>query len=172
MTNEPLPIDEVLESPEDFEAVYEAHAPIIYRFLFWRTQNQALSEDLTSSVFEKAWRARTSFRGGSSKAWLLRIARNVLTDHWRKRADIPVEDMNVIAGADDRDMSEALDLKFQARELHKALRRLPEDMRRVVELRFIEGLSCREVAQELHLSESNVRVIQYRALKKLRGYLS
>jgi RNA polymerase sigma-70 factor (ECF subfamily) len=172
MPDKSLPTNDVIETADDFEVAYKKHAPLVYRFLFWRTQNEALSEDLTSNVFEKAWRARSSFHGGSTCAWLMRIARNVLTDHWRKKGDLPVEDIELVAGEDSKDMSEALDKELEATKLRAALAKLPPEMRQVVEFRFLQGLSGREVAARLSLSESNVRVIQYRALKKLRGYLS
>lgn len=160
------------ESNDEFEAIYEANAPLIYRFMFWRTKNRALAEDLTSSVFEKAWRSRRSFKGGSAKAWLHRIARNTLIDHWRKRQDFLFEDpAHMDIASENAGPDEALDQAMLIESLRRAIAKLPEDMRRVVELRFIEGLSAKQVGQELGLSESNVRVIQYRALRKLRSYL-
>jgi RNA polymerase sigma-70 factor, ECF subfamily len=163
----------MIDSSDEFEVIYESNAPLIYRFMFWRTKDEALSEDLTSSVFEKAWRSRGSFKGGSAKAWLYKIAHNTLVDHWRKKHDLPVGDETVLdrAANDVAGPEVALDRSMQAEELHRALARLPEDMRKIVELRFIERRSCRQVGEQLGLSESNVRVIQYRALRKLKGYL-
>lgn len=152
--------------------MYESNAPLIYRFMFWRTKDSMLSQDLTSNVFEKAWRTRNSFTGGSTKAWLYRIARTTLIDYWRKKKEIS-DDGTITSQviSDSPDMSEALDQSFELEELHKALLKLPAEMYEVVRLRFIEGLSTRDVAEELDISEGNVRIIQYRALKKLRGYI-
>jgi RNA polymerase sigma-70 factor (ECF subfamily) len=160
------------ETPEDFEDMYKAHQPLIYRFLFWRAKDEMLAQDLTSKVFEKAWRTRKSFTGGSSKAWLYRIARTTLIDYWRKKKEI-LDDGTITSQvvSNSPEMSEVLDQSFELEKLHQALLRLPAEMYEVVRLRFIEGLSAREVAEELGISESNVRVTQYRALKKLRGYL-
>lgn len=69
-------------------------------------------------------------------------------------------------------LGEVLDKKLEARRMILALAKLPEDMRSVVSLRFLQGYSVRETAEALGLSEANVRVVQYRALKKLRGTLS
>lgn len=152
--------------------MYESNAPLIYRFMFWRTKDSMLSQDLTSNVFEKAWRTRNSFTGGSTKAWLYRIARTTLIDYWRKKKEIS-DDGTITSQviSDSPDMSEALDQSLELEELHKALLKLPAEMYEVVRLRFIEGLSTRDVAEELDISEGNVRIIQYRALKKLRGYI-
>jgi RNA polymerase sigma-70 factor (ECF subfamily) len=172
MAKESLGNEEMLDSTDNFEAVYESHARSIYRFLYWRTKNVQLSEDLTSSVFEKAWRSRGSFHGGSVRAWLYRIARNVLIDHWRKKKDFLVEDADSLhEEAAGPSISERLDQDVMLRRLHKALDTLPGDIRSVINLRFIEGLSCKQVAEKLDLGESNVRVIQYRALRKLRNHL-
>ena len=160
----------MLESEDDFAEAYESYSPRIFRFLFWRTRDNELSEDLTSSVFEKAWRSRASFNGGSVQAWLYKIAHNVLTDHWRKRKDVAVEDMDTIADATE-DSAESLDRAMKIQKLEQALRKLPKEMQEIVNLRFIEGLSSKDVAKRLRLSESNVRVIQYRALKRIRKEL-
>lgn len=162
----------MLESTEDFETVYETYSQDVYRFMLWRTQNNELSQDLTSHVFEKAWRARTSFQGGSVKAWLYRIARNTLVDHWRKKQDLIVEDTDILPESTVTDhTAEDLDKAAEILKLRQAVADLPTEMRAIVRLRFIHNLSSRDVAQRLHMSEGNVRVIQYRALKKLRERL-
>lgn len=172
MGKESLHNTDMLESSEDFETAYETYANDVYRFMLWRTQNNELSQDLTSHVFEKAWRARTSFQGGSVKAWLYRIARNTLVDHWRKKQELIVEDTDTLQeNIVNDDTAEALDKEAELQKLRQAIAGLPTEMRAVVKLRFISNLSSREVAKQLHMSEGNVRVIQYRALKKLRERL-
>lgn len=171
MDDDSLDKEEMLESPDNFEAAYESHSKAIYKFLFWRTKDVQLSEDLTSSTFGKAWASRKSFRGGSEQAWLYRIARNVLVDYWRKKKELFVEDTDDLQADVRPSAGELLDKKMQLHDLQKALDKLPEDMHAVITLRFIEGQTCRQVATTLNLSESNVRVIQYRALKKLRAQL-
>lgn len=171
MSDASLPSEEMSES-EEFEAAYHSYASPIYRFLFWRTHDAALSEDLTSSVFEKAWRSRKSFQGGSQRAWLYRIAHNVLIDHWRKQQSVPNDDVEKLQEAPTvDDASTQLDRVLLVQRLQQAVHKLPDPMKQVVYLRFIEGLSARQVGQRLGLSENNVRIIQYRALRKLRGYL-
>ena len=172
MAEDTLETEEMLESPDDFTAAYESHAKPIYRFLYWRTRDADLSEDLTSSVFEKAWRSRRSFKGGSVQAWLYRIARNLLTDHWRRKQDVPSSDIDALPEAVVEDTAGLeLDQALAVRRLQQALAKLPPEMRSVVQLRFIERLPAKRVARQLGLSESNVRVIQYRALRKLRSFL-
>lgn len=171
MDDEPLNTKGMTDSADEFEAAYNDYGQSIYRFLLWRTKDAELSEDLTSSVFEKAWRSRRNFHGGSMRAWLYRIARNMLIDHWRRKHDVPLEDVDTVVEPAASNMDAALDAEREAAHLQTAMRQLPEVMRLVVEARFIKGQSCKETAAQLGLSEANVRVIQYRALRKLRGYL-
>jgi RNA polymerase sigma-70 factor (ECF subfamily) len=171
MRKKPLSTSVMSNPPEDFESMYEVNQPLIYKFMFWRTQDKMLAQDLTSSVFEKAWRTRGNFKGGSAKSWLFRIARTTLIDHWRARKDIANDELVSEAMDDRADPGEILDKEMRLDQLRAAVSRLPTEMRQVVELRFVRGLSTRETAERLGLSEANARVIQYRALKKLKGYL-
>ena len=172
MSKKTLSTSAMLESEDEFAEMYQSYQQPIYRFLFWRTRDQATSDDLTSSVFEKAWRARSSFHGGSVQAWLYRIARNVLTDYWRRKQTVPLEHAEQVVNEDVVDIAEQLDIDQAVAEMRTALRQLPREMQRLVELRFIEGLSARQVAQRLNMTEGNVRVVQYRALKRMRKLLS
>lgn len=158
-----------LDSAEEFEAVYQQYAQPIYRFIYWQTQNPDQAQDLTSLVFERAWRARASFKGGSVQAWLYRIARNSVIDHWRKKKELLVDDVEGLTETPaDNQAPYDFDQERLLERLTEALATLPGELRAVVVLRFIEGLSARQVAEILEISEVNVRVIQYRALKKMR----
>jgi RNA polymerase sigma-70 factor (ECF subfamily) len=172
MRKKPLPANAMDDVGENFDGLYEANQPLIYRFMFWRTKDEMLAQDLTSHVFEKAWRTRTSFTSGSDKAWLFKIARTTLIDYWRKKKDL--SDDGTLAAeleSDAPSLEETASLHLELERLHTALLKLPVEMHEVVKLRFMEGLSARETGERLHMSEANVRVVQYRALKKLRGYL-
>jgi RNA polymerase sigma-70 factor (ECF subfamily) len=171
MAKEPLPTTEMTDKTDQFEVLYRSNQPLIYRFMFWRTQDKMLAEDLTSNVFEKAWRTRASFTGGSAKAWLYKIAHTTIVDYWRKKKEVKDDDAVVEAVSDVAALDEALDQDLAVAELQKALARLPKGMYEVVQLRFVKGQSGRETAVQLGMSEANVRITQYRALKKLRDYL-
>src|ERR1700691_2298571 len=109
MDDEPLENEEMIDSSDNFEAVYESHARSIYKFLFWRTKDAQLSEDLTSSTFEKAWTSRDGFHGGSVKAWLYRIARNTLIDYWRKKQPLYIDDTDTLQAVNRPAVAELLD---------------------------------------------------------------
>ena len=160
-------------SRDNFAAAYEKHYQEILRFLLSRTQDEAVAQDLAGETFYKAWRSRASFRyQATPRAWLFRIARNTLTDYWRKKKEVPLSAEEV-----DRVVSSAPLPPMTAQRqsdtllLMAALDHLPGRMKSIVLLRFIEGLSAREVARRLKITEGNVRVTQYRALLKLREIL-
>jgi len=170
MADKSLHTKQVLGSKDDFGMAYEAHSRSIYRFFYWRTRDSQLSEDLTSNVFEKAWRSRSSFKGGSITAWLYRIASNLLIDHWRVKPTLPLaEEDTLSSGAEE--IGVTLDKQIAADQLTRAISKLSPEMRQVVMLRFMEDFSARQVAKKLGTSEGNVRVIQYRALKQIRKHL-
>lgn len=151
--------------------MYKQYADDIFRFLLVHVREDQLAEDLTADTFLKAWQRLSGFDGKYARAWLYTIARNNLTDYWRKKKTDKIEDENEII--DERPSSdEKLDAKMQAEVINKAVGGLPTDMKSVVALRFMQGYSVKQTAEALSLSESNVRVIQYRALKKLKGVLS
>lgn len=150
--------------------MYTNYADDIYRFLFVHVRDVQLAEDLTADTFTKAWNQFGSFRGRHERAWLYTIARNCLTDYWRKKRPVPLDEaFEVVDDAPSHD--EIVDKKMQAKRVIKAVNALPDDMKSVVTLRFFQGYSVRDTAQALEVTEANVRVIQYRALKKLQGVL-
>jgi RNA polymerase sigma-70 factor (ECF subfamily) len=162
----------LLNTTQDFEEAYLSYAEKIYRFLYWQTRDQAVAEDLTGEAFSRAWRRRQSFRDGSVQAWLFQIARNLLIDYGRKKKELPLEETGEIIGSLQQDglahQAERADAIWQ---MHKAIDTLPDNLRGVTVLRFIEELSVSEVAEILGLSEGNVRVLQFRALKRLKGIM-
>src|SRR5438105_4967804 len=80
----------------DWDALYREELPRIYNFFRYRVGNDALAEDLTSTTFEKAWRARDRYRRdlAAFSTWLFTIARNVAADHFRAhRAEVSLDEV-------------------------------------------------------------------------------
>jgi RNA polymerase sigma-70 factor (ECF subfamily) len=151
--------------------MYNDYADDIFRFLYVHVHDRALAEDLTADTFTKAWQKLADFDFKHPRGWLYTIARNRLADHWRTHHTVALdEDFEV---EDEREATEIkLDRQIDKAQLLKHLAGLPEDMRSVVTLRFLGGYSARKTGQALGISEANVRVIQHRALKKLKELYS
>jgi RNA polymerase sigma-70 factor (ECF subfamily) len=158
-----------------FAQLYDEHLSTVYRYVFYKVGDPALAEDLTAEVFSKAWEAIDKFqwRNLPFQHWLLRIARNVVVDHWRlrRRATSPIEDLRE-AASDEMGPDERVALDFEVVKLRTGLAQLPDEQRDVLILRFIEGYSHADAATVLGKSVVAVRQIQVRALRALNKILT
>ncbi len=155
-----------------FDVLYTAHVDAIYRYLYRRTLNRMTAEDLASTAFLKALEKIDAFDDtkGRFGAWVMTIAKNVLTDHYRSlRPETNIDDVwdlqsddDVVSNLDDREAHTAL---------RDALQKLPKDKREVVLLRIWEDLSYAEIAALTGKTEGNAKVIFSRAMKDLRTLL-
>ena len=153
----------------DWEATYREYLPRVYNFFRYRLGDRAIAEDLTAATFEKAWRGRSRFRRDLSafSTWLFTIARNVAIDHFHKREhEIPLE--IVPEQADSISVEETVQRNHDFARLSSVLAQLPIRERELVAFKYGGGLTNREIARLTRLSESNVGVILYRVVEKLR----
>lgn len=162
------------QTEEQFAAFYRDYSDKIYRFLFWRIGDQAIAEDLTSETFIRAWQHRNRFDGRYPAAWFYQIARRILIDFWRKKKPLPLQELpdSHPRLVYTQDLLGEISQREQLDQIRRQLNRLHEPLQSVIILRFFEEYSVKEVAQILKLSESNIRVIQYRALQALRTELN
>jgi len=122
-------------------------------------------------VFVKALAGLPDYRDGSFAAWLFRIARNVVTDSYRRSR--PTATLDTAGERPDRDPTpdEAALLREGLESLRAALAILPDSQRRAVELQ-LAGWSLAESAAALRVSVGAVKLLRYRALRRLRTVLS
>ena len=164
--NEPVGPRQLRAVPDhgyaDWEAVYQDNATWVYRTLFARVGNRADAEDLTAEVFLAALRPlRLTASVGEVRAYLRATARTVLAAHWREtlgREITSIEDIEQPAESE-----EAISVAPQ--RVAKVLDTLPDNYRRILELRFLEANSIKESAAELGISVANAKVLQHRALR-------
>lgn len=156
-----------------FGELYERYLAAIYRYIFYRVGEVAEAEDLTETVFLKAWEAldRYEVRDVPFSAWLYRIAHNVVVDrHRTRKAAVPLD--STLSLRDEADGPEdRLDALEDVESLIWAMSQLSADYQQVLVLRFISGLSHAETGRVLKRSEEAVRVLQFRALQALRNLL-
>lgn len=155
-------------------ALYNRYLNPIYRYVFSKVGNVQETEDITSEVFLKMVRNLRNFRGESSfKNWLYKIAKNTLADYWRlhyKKSTVSIEEfleIDLIGKSnpgDEEDIEKEMFKKEQT--VNNILNLLPESYRLILDLRFLKSYSLKDIAKELNISISNVKVLQYRALKK------
>jgi len=154
----------------DWDTVYRAELPRVYNFHRYQVFDSSAAEDLTSTTFEKAWRARHRYRKdrASVSTWLLSIARNVAIDHFRRtktRSEVPLEDE---AAPDTVTPETEAMRRDEQRRLEALLEGLPPRERELVALKYGAGATNRAIAKLTGLSESNVGTILYRTVVALR----
>ncbi len=155
--------------PESWRALFVAEMPAIYRYALARVGDPSDAEDLTSQVFEEAWRSASSLedRGVPVRGWLFGIARNVVGSHRRRLFRRPPE-LNIEAY---EGSSEDPALAPEAMDLANAIGRLPRSQAEVITLRFLHGLSLREAAEALNTTVDGVKGRQARALASLKAVM-
>lgn len=157
--------------PNALAELYDRFAPRLYAYLYRRTGERRLAEDLTGDVFVQSIAAlrKGQFASASLEAWLYRMAHNRLVDHYRRdRKDVvPLEEW---LPAPDDVPAEAERRRLQ-NGLRRAIRRLTGDQQHILTLRFGQGLSAAETARLTGNTETGVRALQHRALAALRRFL-
>ena len=149
----------------NFQGLYEAYAPEVYRFAFWLAGNSPEAEDITSETFVRAWVKNTTIRTETLKAYLFTIARNVFLEQQRKsKRQVALEDVHPdpAPGPD-----VLVENHLELRRIHRVLQRLPEIDRAAFILRVQHELPYAEIARVLGLSLSSAKVKVHRVRKKL-----
>jgi len=160
---------------EAFGQLYDHYQPSVFRFLYYRLGSVPLAEDLTSETFFRALRSMGSFRwqGKDFGAWLMTIARNLTTDHFksgRARLEQPTEDMTDHDAVTEGPEASVLDA-LTNEALLSALKELPAEQQECLIMRFLQGLSIAETAKVLDRSEGAVKQLQLRGVRNLAKLL-
>lgn len=153
----------------DFRTTIFPHRDRLYRLALGITLDTADAEDIVQDTMLKAWERREEWpQIKSMEAWLSQICKNLALDHEKKRSRI------VPLNTDEPHQSPFINLqsKHEDREglqlLHRLMSELTPPQDDIVRLRDVEGLSYREIAEQLDLSEDQVRVYLHRARARLR----
>jgi RNA polymerase sigma factor (sigma-70 family) len=164
--------EQAQHSADAFAALYERYLNGIYNYCLRRVDSLQAAEDLTATVFERAFRRIDTFRGSSFRAWLFRIAHNAVTDHYRRRRRNVISWQPEMSGPDDAPSPEEEAIATEQRaQIETLLTGLTDDQRRVVELR-LSGLTGAEIAEVVDRSPNAVKMLQFRALERMRTQLT
>jgi RNA polymerase sigma-70 factor (ECF subfamily) len=147
----------------NWDAVYRDNVTWVYRLMYSKVGNQPDAEDLTAEVFMTALKPlRVSATVPEVRKYLKMTARTVLAGYWRDRMareittideDLPDESGGEVVESDAPD------------RVRVVLAKLPDNYRRILELRFLQAFSVREAAQQMGVSVANAKVLQHRALQ-------
>jgi RNA polymerase sigma-70 factor (ECF subfamily) len=162
-------IEAAQQDPSRFAELYQNNFHRVYAFVARRVPDRGEAEDITAEVFHTALAnlGRFQWRGVPFAAWLLRIAANTLADRWKR-------DGRIKSVSDDewQELEPGTDAEVERHTmLFQLVERLPQDQQVVVQRRFVEQKSIREIADELGRTEGAVKQLQFRALETLRKQL-
>jgi RNA polymerase sigma-70 factor (ECF subfamily) len=171
-----------------FGRLYQRYVDRVYSFIAFRVRDVGQAEDLTQEVFLQALRGLDSFEWrGSMAPWLLRIARNAIIDHWRRKARRPEQPWAALESEEEEGQRSRIErvatddevghgmaraeLSLDRDRIMEASRHLTELQQQVVALRFSASLSIKETAEVMGRSEGAIKNLQHHALKALRRRL-
>lgn len=174
-----LPTESILEGNDrmsaeiSFEEMYDEYFDKVNRYLRYRARNHWDADDLTTTVFLKAFENLDQYRQQRSfGSWIFRIAHNTYVDYLRKKREYPMgegQDFLEMEIDTSFEQPEAQTIsKERIQELHELLHQLPIDQRDVLTLRYFGELKIAEVAEVLGKTESAVKMLSYRGIQKLR----
>jgi RNA polymerase sigma-70 factor (ECF subfamily) len=156
-----------------FEQLYLQFFLPIYRYTAFRVPSD-IAEDIVADVFVKAWEKLHQYKvrkGIPFGAWLFRIARHTVIDAYRRERHFE-EVPDTLA---DPDLLNRADAGMKNAELLRAVReamdQLPRRYREILMLSYIADLPTSEVARVLRMTEGGVRILKFRALRKLESFL-
>lgn len=150
-----------------FGRLYDLYVHKIYDFIYYKTLNKEVAEDITSTVFMKAWKNIAQFKSDSAAAWLYSIARHAVIDYYRQdRQLIDIEDCWDLAS--ETDFLSQIDSGLKIESIKIAMKSLKSQDREIIIMRFWLGLSFKEIAERLDKKEGAIKMALSRSLRDIR----
>lgn len=166
-------VEKAKKDKKYFEKLYEMYFDRIYSYIYYRTFNHPLTEDLTSETFMKVLRSLDRFEwkeNGSFSAWIFRIAQNVVNDYYRSKKEfVDIEKISDSSWL--RNPEEELLDKVEKDIIKSALSKLTKDQQEVVILRYSANMKFHEIAKVKNKSDVAVRALFFRAIHSLKEML-
>jgi len=151
----------------EWEEVYRDNVVGMYQYVYRRVGNAPDAEDLAAEVLLHTLRTlRFPSPVRNVRAYLVKTAKTVLADHWRRHYAAPEvvsDELDELAAPEPTTWEPSA---LAAERAQRVLALLPDRFRTALELRFMRGYSVAEIARELGVTPTHARVIQYRALRK------
>lgn len=151
---------------EDFGVIYETYYTKIYEYCFRHVSNRETAQDLAQDVFVKAFSAIDGYSDyGKILNYLYVIAKNLCTDHYRKKKTISFDDLDLYEGEDE--MSKREDVLV----VRNALRKLSDIEREIVILRFYQDLKIKDIATIMGMTLSTTKYHLKKGIQELERCL-
>lgn len=158
--------EEISLQNREFRRIYEEYAQKVYTFILWLTHNRSAADDILQEVFIKIWKVESIPAPPEERmCWLYRVARNACLDHFRKCSRF--SRLRRAYGEENYDPNYHGETPFD----WKIVDDLPETERSILYFHLRDGYTYKEIGVMLELTENNVRIKAFRALKGLREKL-
>ena len=154
--------------------VYDLYSDALYAYAYKHVGDTQLAEDLVAEAFQRLLKAFKSGGGPTEhlQAYLYRITHNLITDTYRREPPPPLELQEDRLQQEGQGPAEIVSDRQEADLVRRALRLLTPEQRQVIVLRFLEGLSTREIALVMEKSIGSIKAQQHRGLAALQRSLS
>jgi RNA polymerase sigma-70 factor (ECF subfamily) len=155
-----------------FGDIYNQFFQKIYRFIYFRVSHKEVAEDLAEEVFLKVYGKIAGINNAEAfEGWLYEVARNSVVDYYRqKKITIALDEVENILEYENN-IVDSINLGQDQKLLLGLIKDLPKEQQIVIKLKFLEDMDTPVIAVMLHKSEGAIRVIQHRAIIKLRELL-
>ncbi|MDC1195975.1 MAG: RNA polymerase sigma-70 factor (ECF subfamily) [Crocinitomicaceae bacterium] len=170
LQDEMMLIRRAKEDPERFGPLYTKYHEQIFRYIYQRMDDEDLAFDVTSQVFIKAMKNlhKYEYRGVPFSSWLYRIAKSELYQAFRDRKarkTVSVESMHLFEMIEEMEEDDSSGNK---KKLFRCLSLLKDDDLQLIEMRYFEKRSYREIGEIIEITENNAKVRTFRALERLK----
>lgn len=162
---------------KDISLIYDSYHRKVYEFVLRRVSDQHTAEDLTSLIFEKIFKSINDFQwqGITLSAWVFRIARNSVIDHYRKsnkyKGNVSLDDVSNFIESQSQSAIEMLIEDEDYIRLYNAIREFRDVDQYLIYYKYFEGFDNKTIAKIMGLSDTNIGTRLHRIRKKLKGYL-
>lgn len=156
---------------EKFEECYREYSKSIFRFIYFKTNDQELAKDFTSDTFVKFWKIlKKGEKVINNRALIYRIAHGIVVDHYRKKTDgknVSIELVNEYELIQNEDFEAKFSIKQQSEELLDTLKILKKEYRDILLLYYVDEFDVSEISKILDKKQNTVRVLIHRAIRAL-----
>lgn len=169
-----LSILENQEERERFHELFVAYREAVFKMAYAILRNREEAMDIVQDTFVKAMEKSKHLKATFSvKGWLLKVARNLSIDRYRRRKSVPLDEMEVFhpssSGRNEQSNVMNMDLKDIIREIFPEL---PPREQEVFALRYYEDMTFREISDSLGVAEGTVKTLHHRVMTRIRALAS
>lgn len=170
LANEQALVEVAKKEPAKFASLYDKYYEQIFRYIYQRVDDKEQAFDATQQVFIKALESlhKYEFRGVPFASWLYRIASSEVNNIYRaqKQRTVNIDSVGVYGMMEE--MEETKIDQYHDKIVEIIGQELPEDELQLIEMRFFEKRSFKEIGEILEITENNAKVKTYRILEKLK----